>query len=191
MNAVRLRDLLLFLNQQGTSDFQGSAVDDYLTENDVELDDLLPFTRFREDTYARNLIHRTEIYELFVIAWLPGQKAAAHDHAGQRCWTSVALGELTFQDYKACDRDDRPPVPQGKPHKVEAGENVYIDDRMAIHSIANLGKRPALSLHLYAAPITHCRVFDAELKRFKQVELHCFPPPPEAEWNTEHPLLRE
>lgn len=189
MKSVGLRELIVFLDAQTQASFLGSSVGDFLTEHYVELDDLLAFTRFREDTYARNLVQRTALYELFVLAWLPGQKACIHDHAGQRCWTTLHNGQLTFQEYAPYESEMLAPVPVGPAKVFSPGTLVYIDDDQAMHSIANHGKIPAVSLHLYAGPIARCRIFDESLKTFKLVELQCFPPPPEMEWHKERPPL--
>lgn len=189
MKVARLRDLLQFLQTQTRASFLGPAVDAYFQENEIEFDDWIPFTRFREDTYARNLIYRTDLYELFVLAWLPGQKAGIHDHAGQRCWTSVGCGVLTFQDFAPWAGPDTQPIALSEPVKYEPGQTVYMDDGVGMHSLANLSNKPAVSLHLYAGPITRCRVYDPALRAFKLVDLESFPPPPEMEWSKELPLL--
>ncbi len=189
MEQGTLRDLVCFLDTQTRASLRTPVVDTFLKAHEPSLDELLFFTRFRRDTYARNMVHRTELYELCVVAWLPGQKAGIHDHAGSRCWMTVLSGELTSQNYEPCDSNARP-FRSGLPTVSKAGDRTYMDDDEGLHSIENTGRLPAVSLHLYAAPLTHCRVYDEQLAEFKLVEVHSFPAPL-MEPNTAHPLLLE
>lgn len=181
MKAIPLQEMLAFLRAQRREDFKSGAVDGFLTSHAVEPETLAPFTYFREDTYARNLIARTDHFELLVIAWLPKHRTPIHDHGGQRCWMWIDTGELTFANYDNAPRShpDGPfaLVRQGPCETLAAGKSVYIDDDRAIHSIANASKRPAISLHLYAGPVGKCRIYDECTKRFewKALEYHTVP----------------
>ncbi len=188
MKPISLREFILFLGRQTTATFQGPEVGRFLQEHLVDIDELAPFVRFRQDTYARNLIHRTEFYELFALAWLPGQRAAIHDHAGQRCWMTVASGELTLQNYEPVVSLNSVPVPIGDATQYGFGHPVYIDDSIGLHSIWSSARTPTVSMHLYAGPIEQCLVYSEMERKFKQVELTCFPAL-EAEWSTERPAL--
>lgn len=190
MKPISLREFIHFLDAQSRASFRGPAVDSYLHEYLIDIDELASYVRFREDTYARNLIHRTELYELFALAWLPGQKAAIHDHSGQRCWMTVATGELTLQNYEPIRSLTAPPVPVGDAEKFGVGQTVYMDDGIGAHSILSSARTPTVSMHLYAGPISHCLVYCDQEQAFKQVELTCFPAL-EAEWSTEHPTHLE
>lgn len=180
MKTIRLRELIDFLDGQTRATLKGRGPDVFLAEHQVDLSELLLFTRFREDTYARNLIHRAENYELFALAWLPKQRAAIHDHAGQRCWMTVGIGEVTFQNYAIPASLNQEPAPIGKAQVRRPGDCVYIDDGIGLHSIVNSGRTPAVTMHLYAAPISECLVYCEKRKCFTQVTLQSFPPPYEA-----------
>ncbi len=184
MHVVRLRDFIAFLSGQSAQAFQGAEVDSYFSAHRVDLDDIIPYTRFREDTCARNQTYRTDLFEVLVLAWLPGQKLPQHDQGGQRSWITVELGELCFQEFS------EPAGLKTKKPKL-AGELVYIDDSMGFHSIENASSKPALSLHIHSKPILENRVYDEATKEFRLVEQWSFPPPPEMEWNTERPLVLE
>ena len=177
LKTIQVKDLVDFLGHLSGPAFRGPAVDTFLEEHRVDLDDLLRYVRFRNDLYARNLIHQTDLYELVTVAWLPGQKAAIHDHAGQRCWMTVENGELTIQDYEPVFTLDAQPIPRGKPLVLKTGGSVYIDDRLGLHSIENLGKLPAVSLHVYAGPIRSCLVYNESLGTFMPAEVVSFPCP--------------
>lgn len=174
MKPVKLRDFLEFLNDQTEADFRGDAVDRYLAEHPVDPQDFLPYAYFREDTYGRNLVAKTELYEMLVLTWLPRHRTPIHDHASQRCWMFVNAGTLTFRNYQTPERDTSELVTLGPVETHSAGEGVYIDDQIAVHTIANASQKPAVSVHLYAGPIPRCRIYDETEKRFKWVELQYF-----------------
>ncbi len=181
MKPIPLEEMLAFLRARGRDEFQSGAVDGFLKNHAITPESLVPFTYFREDTYARNLIARTNNFELLVIAWLPKHRTPVHDHGGQRCWMWVDTGELTFATYDnaPADKPDGPfpLVRQGPCETLGTSTGVYIDDQMGIHSIANASKRPAISVHLYAGPIGKCRIYDETTKCFswKELEYHTVP----------------
>lgn len=181
MKPIPLEEMLVFLRGQSREDFRSGAADRFLEIHSVVPETLAPFTYFREDTYARNLVARTERFELLVIAWLPKHRTPIHDHGNQRCWMWVDTGELCFSNYQnaPATNPDGPftLVRQGPCETLAAGSRVYIDDAKGIHSIANASKKPAISLHLYAGPVGKCRIYDECTKRFewKTLEYHTVP----------------
>ncbi len=175
MRTTGLGELLRFLDFQSSASLRGPKVDAYFEGHSVEPNEVLECTRFREDTYARNLIRRTSNYEVLVLGWLGGQKSGIHNHAGQRCWTQVVSGTLTFQNFRPIAHLDQEPSPLGRPWTQGPKACVYLDDHEGVHSISNQSTIPAVSLHVYAGPIDRCLVFDPVLGRFTGVELRSFP----------------
>ena len=176
MKMTTLPDFLEFLNSQTKESLRGPAVDDYLRDHRFGEDDFLPFIYFREDTYGRNLVFKTDNSELLVLTWLPHHRTAIHDHSGQRCWMLVQAGALTFKTFHPVPHDvskvDLKPMGPVETHC--SGDAVYIDDGIGVHSIANASSKPAVSVHLYAGPIGKCRIYNESLRRFEQVELEYF-----------------
>lgn len=173
---VPLPEFIDFLNQQTARDFKGDKINKFFSECCLDNEDFLPFIYFREETYGRNLVYKTECYELLVLTWLPQQRTPIHDHAGQRCWVNVTMGELAFKNYEVngldgskCELRAMGGVEIGK-----CGTNSYIDDGIAVHSIANASRVPAVSVHLYAAPVSSCQIYSEKNKRFEKTELEYF-----------------
>jgi len=173
MKQVSLPEFIEFLSTQSASDFKGTSVNQFLAEHFVPQDDYLPFIYFREETYGRNLVYRSELFELLVITWLPQQRTPIHDHSGQRCWMTLQSGSLHFKNYKV-GADGSELVVSGPVEVHSAGENVYIDDGLGVHSIANATSRPAISVHLYAGPIAACRIYNEKRRCFDTVQLAYF-----------------
>ncbi len=173
---VGLPGFIDFLNTQSAKDFKSDRIDRYLNDNCLNNDDFLPFIYFREETYGRNLVYRTELFELLVLTWLPQQRTPIHDHAGQRCWVTVSMGELAFKNYEPMGLDGSrfDLKPMGCVEIGKCGTNSYIDDEIAVHSIANASRSPAVSIHLYAAPVASCQIYSEKNKRFENVDLKYF-----------------
>lgn len=182
MNTIELPKLLEFLISKKAHDFEGSVIDDYLASTRLSEDALLPFIHFREDTYGRNLVYRTDEFEILVLTWLPGQHTAIHDHASQRCWMFIESGELCFKNYAIVPGSGGRLKPTGPVKTLAAGEKTYIDDDIGLHSIANASKKPAVSFHLYAAPIQECKIYNESRRRLESVQLNYLT---EADWSAD------
>ena len=174
MKSAKLTEFLDLLNSLDTNGFKGKVVDRYLTENFIPNEEFIPYIFFREDTYGRNLIARNEYYELLALTWLPNQRTKIHDHFGQRCWMTVQLGALMTKNYELPKSEKGDLIPMGSTETCAKGQGVYIDDSIGIHSITNASKKPAVSIHLYAAPIPRCRTFNESSKCFEWNELQYF-----------------
>lgn len=177
MKPITLVDFVDFLDQQTDKSFRGDTVDKFLTEHKVNSDDFAPFMFFREETYGRNLIFRGEHYELLVLTWLPEQRTPIHNHAGSRCWMLVQTGKLAFRTFKAPNLNKVELVCKGPVETIAAGSQVYIDDGIGVHCIANASTKPAVSVHLYAAPIEQCQIYNEANKKFEWTQLEYFTHP--------------
>jgi len=179
MKQTSLKEFLEFLNQQNSQTFKTDVVDKYLQTHHIDHEEFLPYTFFREETYGRNLIAKNDHFELLVLTWLPEQRTPIHDHASQRCWVMMGLGALTFKNYEPVgsiiDGKKYSLKAMGRAEIIKAGSSTaYIDDGIALHSIANASRKPAISVHLYAGPVSQCRIYNESTKMFEWSELEYF-----------------
>ena len=174
MKNASLQEFLSFLEKQTKTSFRSDTVEDFLREYHLDPDDFAPYIYFNEAGYGRNLIFRNENCELLALTWPPGQSTPIHDHMGQRCWMVLQTGSLTFNNFEPLTSDSQTPVSSGDPETISAPKSAYIDDNIGLHSIVNSSTKPAVSLHLYAGPVSHCRVFDENLGKFEIRDLNCF-----------------
>lgn len=174
MQRTYLRDFLAFLDTQSAESFREGHIDAPLSNFLLDSKTLKPYLFFRPDTYGRNLIAKTLLYEVIALTWHPGQFTPIHDHFGQRCWMFVTQGVLTFKNFKPIESDTSPLVSNGPSDTLHSGKLVYIDDGRGVHSISNCSKEPAASIHLYAGPVPRCRIYDEKEKKFRWVELSYF-----------------
>lgn len=129
---------------------------DLLAEHAREPAHWRPFAHFLPTGYARNLVHKTDAYELLVLCWEDGAESPIHDHMGQDCWMAVLEGsieEVQFQEPAG-----EGPLDQRAVRTFARGEVAYIHDDIALHLVRPVGGA-GISLHLYARPYDSCHVF--------------------------------
>jgi cysteine dioxygenase len=123
-------------------------------------DDWRARAQFAPRCYTRNLVGRTEAYELLVLCWEPGVESPIHDHAGQHCWMAVLEGRIEEIHFDWPAAGGSGPLQRRGARVFEAAKVAYIDDGIALHLVRPADGRRAVSLHLYARPIATCSVFD-------------------------------
>src|SRR5208283_4443367 len=77
----------------------------YLQANTVDPDSLQPYLFWNAQHYTRNLIDKTELYELLAICWEIGMGSSIHNHKGQNCWMAAPIGRLAVQNYRVISED--------------------------------------------------------------------------------------
>jgi cysteine dioxygenase len=137
---------------------RGKEVAGLLADYAARERDWREFALFHDECYARNLVSASELFELLVICWQPGQQSPVHDHQGQNCWMAVLDGEVRERLYHL-PLAQKGPLVAGRSRVLEAGSVAYIHDDIALHDIGSLD-RPGITLHLYSRPIRECRTFD-------------------------------
>ncbi|MDG2455444.1 MAG: cysteine dioxygenase family protein [Bacteroidia bacterium] len=120
---------------------------------------------WNEDHYTRNCIAHNESFELILLCWEAGQKTANHCHNGQECWVKVISGEFEEDMYVLNENTNKLTYTETK--HVSQHEVTSVDDRTVFHTLQNISKNRAMSLHLYMKPIDQCRYVDEESKELK------------------------
>ena len=123
---------------------------------------LAPYLHVAPGRYARNLIARTETFELLAICWDRDAVSAIHDHAEQDCGLVVVRGALACEDW-VCTSGGTEPGPCAIARTgisvLEAGGVDLRAGTLSLHRVASDGG-PAVSLHVYHAPIDACLNFN-------------------------------
>src|SRR5580698_4562057 len=76
-----------------------------LANTPVEEGSLAQYLVWDPQHYTRNLIDKTELYELLAICWEVGQRSSIHNHKGQNCWMAAPMGRLAVQNYRLLSED--------------------------------------------------------------------------------------
>lgn len=127
--------------------------------------------------YTRNLIDKTETFELMAICWDIGQISSIHNHRDQNCWMAVPIGRLMVQNYRVISKDLAAHRCQIEPtDKVEmnAAQPCAVDPAEPVHSVYNPREwnQRAVSLHVYSRPFDSCEVYSLEQGTCGDIQLH-------------------
>jgi cysteine dioxygenase len=116
--------------------------------------------RFSDHRYARNLVHKTDRFEIMVMCWHAGQRSSIHDHAGSLGGLKILHGALTESLFEK--------APNGMIKSLNsvdyrAGET-RVEETSLIHQISNLQTEngQAISVHVYAPPLVRMNVYSLE-----------------------------
>ena len=175
MGKVAISELIDGLNGISDEDFVCDNVYAYLSENPVDTGSIEKYFHWSPDFYTRNLIYKDARYELMAVCWEPGQVSRVHDHAEQRCWMTVPVGQLTGQNFAVEEIDE----PRGF-CKLRETDSFQLSDCLTakveleepIHQVLNLSDDRAVSVHIYSKPFNKCISYCRDTDSFKEVDLH-------------------
>src|SRR6266852_9899441 len=76
-----------------------------LAKMPVDEASLAPYLTWDRQHYTRNLIDKTDFYELIAICWEVGQSSSVHNHRDQNCWMAVPVGRLQVENFRVLQQD--------------------------------------------------------------------------------------
>ena len=124
---------------------------------------LKPYTFWSKDNYTRNLISKTEAFELFICCWEPGQGSVYHDLNGQDGWMKCVEGVL---DVEVISGKESLSLPESsrkvKSTQLAAGDLYEHNSKTNMYRIVNNSGKRAISLHLNSMPISYYNVISGK-----------------------------
>ena len=165
---VSLDDFIAGLRQLQEQDFTGvKGTLAYLQANPVDPETLSPYLFWDAQHYTRNLIDKTELYELLAICWDVGQRSSIHNHKGQNCWMAAPVGRLAVQNYRLISEDIAAHQCNIVPTdlvEITADNPVAVDPLNPVHDVRNLreNNQRAVTLHVYSRPFDSCVVYSVD-----------------------------
>jgi len=138
-----------------------------LRAHPVDPESLAPYIFWNAQHYTRNLIHKTELYELLAICWEVGMCSSIHNHKNQNCWMAAPVGKLEIHNYKVLEESLETQYCDIGPTdvvEITPGSPVAVDPLNPVHDVRNPREwnRRAVSLHLYSRPFDSCIVYSCE-----------------------------
>lgn len=149
----------------------------FLRDHPVDPDSLSPYLFWNSQHYTRNLIDKTDLYELMAICWEVGMRSSIHNHKDQNCWMAAPIGRLEIHNYRVlaenlvtqhCDIEETDAM------EISSLHPVAVDPLNPVHDVRNpreFGQR-AVSLHLYSRPFDSCIVYSVEQHTCGEIGLH-------------------
>jgi cysteine dioxygenase len=157
-------------------EFTHEGVLEFLRRHPVSIQSLEPYLYFCAETYTRNLIRKTALFDLLAICWEPGQKSSVHNHRDQNCWMAIAYGRVQVQNFRLVSRGPATGFCELAPTShfiIDAERPAEVDPEEPIHLVANpasFGSR-AVTLHVYSRPFDTCEIYDIKNRRYEVVKL--------------------
>ncbi|MGY8782248.1 MAG: cysteine dioxygenase [Fidelibacterota bacterium] len=164
---TRIKSVINQIKDFAKEDFPVRKVSHYLKNVKINQEELKKYIFYKKKRYTRNLIHREEDFELMIICWAPNISAPVHGHEGEKCWAKVLDGQLQICNYTQISEN---PL-EIKLLKEIPCEPGYLDGPADIHSVENLSKNFAMSLHVYAKPYDACDIYNLEQQTVKRSRL--------------------
>ena len=119
----------------------------YRTEDWIEYLDKSKIQKFQ-----KNIIHRDNQFEMYLINWPIEYQSTIHNHAENGCLMKVLQGHLEEKIYT--DKLDF--IESKLKYK---GDISYIDDTIGFHSVNNNDTINATTLHIYSPPLHKTEYF--------------------------------
>ena len=156
---------------------QTEAIRSLLQEMPVEEASLAPYLSWSRQHYTRNLIDKSDLYELVAICWETGQSSSVHNHRDQNCWMAAPIGRLMVENFHVRFQD----LEAGK-CQLEASSTVEltaenpcaVDPQEPVHRVVNPreANQRAVTLHVYSRPFDSCVVYSPEQGTCGEIRLH-------------------
>ena len=146
---------------------QTEQVRSLLAEIPVAEPSLARYLTWDPQHYTRNLIDKTDLYELVAVCWEVGQSSSVHNHRDQNCWMAAPIGKLKVENFHVEFQD----LEAGN-CRLRASNTVEltitnpcaVDPREPVHRVVNprAGNQRAVTLHVYSRPFDSCVVYSPE-----------------------------
>lgn len=123
----------------------------WLQNTSIAADELEPYLGFKERTYWRHLVCRSEAVEMLVLCWQPGQRTVIHDHNGSVGAVLVQQGVLWETMF---DFDEQKGLRYHSVSERQAGA-VTGADVPDIHQLGNpdVSEQNLVTIHVYSPPL--------------------------------------
>ena len=175
---VSIDDFVVRLRMFPASAFdQTEQIRAFLQEYPIEELSLARYLTWNRQHYTRNLIDKTELYELIAICWEMGQASSVHNHRDQNCWMAAPVGKLVVENFRVGFQN----IEAGQ-CRLEASNRVEltaenpcaVDPQEPVHRVLNPrdANQRAVSLHVYSRPFDTCVVYSPEQRKCGEIRLH-------------------
>ena len=146
-NFKQLADHLTALQKAPTL----AEVSEWIARADITAADVCDYRRFREGTYARNKVLKTDVLEVLILCWEPRQCTAIHDHNGSFGVLRVLEGELSETLF---EQDADSVLRRTREAKWQAGAVTGADvpDIHCLYNCQHSGQK-LVTLHVYCPPL--------------------------------------
>ena len=143
----------------------------------IEGASLAPYLTWNRQHYTRNLVDKTDLYELIAICWEIGQASSVHNHRDQNCWMAAPIGRLLVENFHVEFQNieaGRCRLTASNTVELTSANPCAVDPRQPVHRVVNPrdANQRAVSLHVYSRPFDTCVVYSPEQGTCGSIQLH-------------------
>jgi cysteine dioxygenase len=161
--SLSLSEFLSNLETSTTAEYVVNMRKVKLTDQELE-----EFATFSKEGYTRHCFVNNERYEVLLLCWEKDQQTPIHSHGGQECWVKVLRGQIEEVHYKKVKEG----LCKETKRSIREPEDIsYMNDKIGLHTLGSVGHQRAISLHLYAAPIESCDIYDDQGRLLEEKEM--------------------
>lgn len=159
------------------NEFTIQNVCDFTAHNGIQPETLSPYLFYAKNHYTRNLIFKSNLFEVLAVCWNVGQVSRIHNHRDQNCWMVTPIGRLRVQNFRVEDRDETTGncklVPTDA-YEMDAAHPAFVQPDEPVHQVLNLPEYnlPSTSVHIYSYPYQSCEVYSIDKGAYADVPLH-------------------
>ena len=178
LKRVPIETLVAKLRALPASAFDGTdQIRALLAAMPVEEAGLAPYLTWDRQHYTRNLIDKTNLYELMAICWEVGQASSVHNHRDQNCWMAAPVGKLLVENFRVEFQDIEAgncSLVASNTVELSAANPCAVDPQEPVHRVVNPqeANQRAVSLHVYSRPFDTCVVYSPEQGTCGDIQLH-------------------
>ena len=130
-----------------------------------------------EANYARREIYSdpTGKFSIFAMVWAPGQATLLHDHGGLWVVEVVYQGQVSIRNFQHVGEEDGlHQFRESEERSDEVGSSDWRVPPEEHHVLANLGKLPAVTIHVFGGILNGCNIYKPHSGGYKKIrkEMH-------------------
>lgn len=133
-----------------------SELESQLSSQEFEINALKTCIGSTDDGYQRNVIKRTQNYEIVAICWKPGQLTPIHDHRGSDCAFLILEGVSTERIFEI---DQHGKAVHVSTRLYSPGE-ICAAEEPDIHQVVNEQESELVNLHVYTPPLSEFMIYE-------------------------------
>ena len=132
---------------------------------DIPLAEFEKYYSWDDNRYARNVLARTNDFEVLLICWEKGQSSPIHDFNSQEAWIHPVQGWIKEERFKTNEGEG---VKLEKLSSVLLGTSEYsYMNHIDIHRYSNAYEGRSVSLNVYSKPVSEWKVYDEMTSSFE------------------------
>lgn len=136
---------------------------------EVPFQDIEKYSLWLDNSYSRNLIKKTQHFELLLICWKKEGVSPIHNHQSQNCWMYILEGAATETHFCRLSLEKQILKETSTTHLKQGDHSFIRKGTDEWHRIKS--KEHSISLNLYAKPIESCKTFCEQTRTITEQKL--------------------